>query len=108
MGETKIFGIEFNPKAAYEFITFGIKHLTIWTFDAKSNKMNGTRGLFGNGKADTIICATYLPNGNFATGTHSGDILYWSGNQVVKVIPKIHDVSIKVFCFFVFPALSSQ
>lgn len=86
-----IFGIEFNPKAAYEFITFGIKHLKLWTFDAKSNKMNGTRGLFGNGKADTIICATYLPNGNFATGTHSGDILYWSGNQVVKVIPKIHD-----------------
>jgi hypothetical protein len=56
--------------------------------------MHGAFGLFGASKVDSIICCAYLPNGHFVTGTHRGDLLYWSGNQVMNAVSNLHFVSI--------------
>ncbi|KAJ1561960.1 Echinoderm microtubule-associated protein-like 5, partial [Cladochytrium tenue] len=86
-----IFGITFNPTAAYEFVTYGVKHLKHWTFDLSSGKLKGTRGQFGSARrAASIICCAYLPNGSFVTGTAAGDLLFWKGAQVINAVESVH------------------
>ncbi|KAJ3327661.1 Echinoderm microtubule-associated protein-like 5 [Blyttiomyces sp. JEL0837] len=94
-----IFGITFNPKNSGEFVTFGVKHLKFWTFDAGSGKLKGDRGLMGSRKVQSIICCTYLPNGNFVTGTHAGEIIFWARNQVINVVEHVHTGPVYSICF---------
>ncbi|KAJ3195463.1 Echinoderm microtubule-associated protein-like 5 [Irineochytrium annulatum] len=91
-----IFGITFNPKASgtsYEFVTFGVKHLKYWTCDPQRGALKGERGLFGSRKVQSIICCTYLSDDTYVTGTHAGEIMIWSRNQIMHVMDKIHDVT---------------
>ena len=95
----QIFGITFNPKNSLEFVTFGVKHLKFWKFDEKIGKLQSGRGLFGSNKVQSIICATYLPDGTLVSGTFGGDILFWNDNKVSKVIENIHSVRCCGFFF---------
>ncbi|KAJ3087753.1 Echinoderm microtubule-associated protein-like 5 [Quaeritorhiza haematococci] len=85
-----IFGVTFNHSNPSEFVTYGVKHLKYWQWDPSSSRLKGDRGLFGSRKVQSVICATFLPNGNFVTGSHGGELLVWSRNQIVSVIDGAH------------------
>ncbi|KAJ3113153.1 Echinoderm microtubule-associated protein-like 1, partial [Nowakowskiella sp. JEL0407] len=85
-----IFGTTFNPQNSSEFVTFGIKHLKYWKLDASTSTLKGDRGIFGSRKVQSILCCAFLPNGNFVTGSHGGELLVWARNQVVAVVEGAH------------------
>ncbi|KAI8847371.1 hypothetical protein BC829DRAFT_396745 [Chytridium lagenaria] len=94
--QNEIFGITFNPRNPLEFVTYGVKHLTIWTYDPTSKKLKSERGTVSTGtkKATSIICCTYFPNNTFVTGTYSGDLLFWSRSEVTNVMEQVHSGSV--------------
>eukprot|EP00003_Mantamonas_plastica_P007140 TRINITY_DN1595_c0_g1_i1.p1 TRINITY_DN1595_c0_g1~~TRINITY_DN1595_c0_g1_i1.p1 ORF type:complete len:1924 (+),score=719.51 TRINITY_DN1595_c0_g1_i1:2008-7779(+) len=77
----KIFTINFNPFNNQEFVTCGIKHISFWRI--AGNGFVKKRGIIGRkGKIQTMLCAAFGPNGACYTGTSSGDIYKWEGNQL--------------------------
>lgn len=51
-----------------------------------SNKMKGDRGIFGSRKIQSVICAVFLPDGSYVTGSHGGEIIAWKKNNIISVI----------------------
>ncbi|KAI9318266.1 quinon protein alcohol dehydrogenase-like superfamily [Obelidium mucronatum] len=88
-----IFGICPNPHKSEEFVTFGVKHLTFWTFDTVACKLTSKAGNFGDFEVMSILSCCFLPCGSIATGTHRGPILIWEKQQVTKALDGVHDVN---------------
>eukprot|EP01119_Soliformovum_irregulare_P013844 TRINITY_DN3722_c0_g1_i1.p1 TRINITY_DN3722_c0_g1~~TRINITY_DN3722_c0_g1_i1.p1 ORF type:complete len:1927 (-),score=428.61 TRINITY_DN3722_c0_g1_i1:16-5796(-) len=81
----KIFDVVFHPKKEDEFVTVGVKHVKFWK--VTGNALDGKKGIFGKtGSIQTILSACYGDNDDCYTGTISGEIYAWNGNQCVKVI----------------------
>ncbi|TPX31647.1 hypothetical protein SmJEL517_g05070 [Synchytrium microbalum] len=85
-----IFGVTFNPQAPNEFVTYGVKHVKYWSFNASKATLDGARGLFGSRKVQSVLCCTFLPNGTYVTGSHGGELLIWNKNTVLNVIEGAH------------------
>ncbi|TPX51863.1 hypothetical protein SeMB42_g00535 [Synchytrium endobioticum] len=85
-----IFGVTFNPHAATEFVTYGVKHLTYWIFNPLTGAVDGTRGVFGPRRVPSILCAAFLPDGSYVTGSHAGDLLVWRTHTATAVLECAH------------------
>jgi len=67
----------------YQFVTYGVKHLRLWTLtkdepDAKDGRgvvYSCTQGTFGPNGVSNVMSATFLPDGTLAAGAASGDVM---------------------------------
>jgi WD40 repeat protein len=58
--------------------------------DEASSTMKGDKGIFGSRKIQSIICAAFLPDGSYVTGSHGGEIIAWKKNNMISVIDDAH------------------
>jgi len=85
-----IFGVTFNSNGPLEFVTYGVKHLKYWTFDPNTGKLKGDKGIFGSRKVQSVICAVFLPDGTYITGSHGGELIAWKRNQIISSTEDAH------------------
>jgi WD40 repeat protein len=124
VAKDKVFGIAFNSftetKDAYEFCTYGAKHLKSWTMmpDTRPARRGGRRGGAGSGSGGggwalngsilssyeqtkvvqkAYFCALYLPNGDLVVATGTGD-LYIFRNGGFALAVKAHDGPVGSLC----------
>uniref|UniRef100_A0A7S3VHN2 PLAT domain-containing protein n=1 Tax=Dunaliella tertiolecta TaxID=3047 RepID=A0A7S3VHN2_DUNTE len=80
------------------FVTYGLKHIKIWTLDLKPDGKeiyNTKMGRFGSAQVGDVLSACFVGVESLVTGTRSGDLLLWdmggrragSFGSVLKVIP---------------------
>lgn len=97
----QIFDIQFNLFEENEIVSCGIKHINFWRFCG--NSLQSRKGVFGKvGEIQTLLCLAFGPNHTTYSGTLSGDIYVWSGNNLESIISDAHQVSFfffsKLFC----------
>ena len=57
------------------------------------NTITPKKGVFGKtGEIQTILCACFGPEDTTYSGTLSGDIYVWRGNNLDRVLPAAHKV----------------
>jgi len=62
------------------FVTVGVKHYKLWTFD---KTLTAKRGIWA-GQADRNLACVAFHGGNTFTGTGKGMLLKWKGNHAVN------------------------
>ena len=107
--------MQFNPYEKDVLVSCGVKHVKFWNLCG--NSLKSKKGIFGKvnntyvmhftssrypcyllqmGEIQSIMCVAFGPNKTTYSGTLSGDIYIWNGNNLAKVLPKVHKV---VWCF---------
>lgn len=85
----RIFDIQFNLFEENEIVSCGIKHINFWRFCG--NSLQSRKGVFGKvGEIQTLLCLAFGPNHTTYSGTLSGDIYVWSGNNLESIISDAH------------------
>ena len=75
----------------YQLVTGGVDHVKFWK--VKGRALKPTLGLFGKkGKIQPIVCAASV-GPKVVTGTVTGHLYVWSGNEIVKAI-KAHEQTV--------------
>jgi WD40 repeat protein len=62
--------------------------------DESTKTIMGIKGNFGNRKIQSIICAAFLPDGSYVTGSRGGEIIAWRKNTIISVIDDAHKGSV--------------
>ena len=75
-----------------QFVTGGTKHIKFWSLEA--DLLKERKGVFRLKAGDTpqpksIVSLAFNEHGMAITGTTTGDILLWQGNELVKIIPSV-------------------
>eukprot|EP00727_Mastigamoeba_balamuthi_P005313 m51a1_g14780 hypothetical protein (1397) ;mRNA; r:446353-450955 len=84
-GPDPITAVKMNPTDPNQLATIAKNTVMFWTVNAGS--LTDKRGILGNvAPMQPQICLDYLPNGNAITGTASGQIYVWNGNQLAKAV----------------------
>jgi Ca2+-binding EF-hand superfamily protein len=80
----------FYDKHHFDFVTFGVKHLTFWSFSpggepvlAKKDASYGTPPV---GTRQDVHHACFLPSGQLLTGGSNGRLMVWEKNKAVAEI----------------------
>ena len=88
----QVFDIQFNIFQENEIVSCGVKHIKFWTLCG--NSLQSRKGVFGKvGEIQTQLCLAFGPNQTTYSGTMSGDIYVWCGNNLQSVISDAHEVS---------------
>ncbi len=69
-----------------QFVTTGLKHFKLWTLNG--NQLKGRRGVFG--KANNIVLSVAVVGDIIYTGTSTGTIVKWNGNNAEDSI-EVHE-----------------
>lgn len=86
----RVFDIQFNLFQENEIVSCGVKHIKFWTLCG--NSLQSRKGVFGKvGEIQTQLCLAFGPNQTTYSGTLSGDIYVWCGNNLQSVIPDAHE-----------------
>ncbi|XP_072031189.1 echinoderm microtubule-associated protein-like 6 isoform X3 [Amphiura filiformis] len=89
----RIFDCQFNPFKENCLVSCGVKHIKFWGLCG--NSMTAKKGIFGKaGEIQTILCLSFAPNDVTYSGTLSGDVYVWSGNNLQRVIQNAHGAGI--------------
>lgn len=89
----QVFDCQFTPFKNNSIVSCGVKHIKFWTLCG--NALTAKKGIFGKaGEIQTILCLSFAPNDVTYSGTLSGDVYVWSGNNLQRVIQGAHGVSI--------------
>ncbi|KAJ3382009.1 Echinoderm microtubule-associated protein-like 5 [Entophlyctis sp. JEL0112] len=100
-GHHSVFGLVFNwhNSSATEFVTFGAKHVTFWSFDAATSRLVATTGTFPHApnahhtETFSIVSCAHLADGRLVSGTHRGVLLIWDSGArgtVQRVVEAVH------------------
>ncbi|XP_033122529.1 echinoderm microtubule-associated protein-like 6 [Anneissia japonica] len=89
----RIFDCQFNPYKPNAIVSCGVKHIKFWTL--LGNSLTFKKGIFGKaGELQTILCIAFAEGDVTFSGTMSGDVYIWSGNNLQRTIPDAHQSSI--------------
>ncbi|XP_038072339.1 echinoderm microtubule-associated protein-like 6 [Patiria miniata] len=85
----RIFDCQFNPHKEHTIVSCGVKHIKFWSLSG--NSLSAKKGVFGKaGEIQTMLCLTFGPNDITYSGTLSGDVYVWAGNNLQRVIQNAH------------------
>lgn len=89
----RIFDIQFNPYQDNSLVSCGVKHIKFWTL--RGNSLNPKKGVFGKaGEIQTNLCLAFGANDVTYSGTLSGEIYKWKGQNLAGTIPNAHTAAI--------------
>ncbi|KAK3093757.1 hypothetical protein FSP39_019782 [Pinctada imbricata] len=93
----RVFDIQFSPYMPNRIVSCGVKHIKFW--DICGNALTSKKGVFGKtGEIQSILCAAFGPEDTTYTGTLSGDIYVWRGNNLDRAIPAAHKGAVFSLC----------
>ncbi|XP_013391678.1 echinoderm microtubule-associated protein-like 6 [Lingula anatina] len=85
----RVLDIQFNPNKENELVTCGVKHIKFWTLSG--NSLTSKKGVFGKvGEIQTMLCLAFGPEDITYSGSMSGDIYVWKGNNLARVVQNAH------------------
>ena len=82
----QVYGVTWNPNTD-EFLSYGVKHLTLWEIDASSGALLCEKASFGRASPHDVLCAAFLESGTVLTGCETGEIASWRGGVLRSVSP---------------------
>eukprot|EP01052_Picozoa_sp_SAG31_P055622 SAG31_NODE_15462_length_754_cov_0.838168_1_plen_206_part_10 len=98
----QVFGVVWNPykdqeeASPFDFVTFGTKHVSFWTYDEAENLLTSKGCSFGTTTQQNIRHAVFLPTGQLLTGGDNGCITVWVGNKGVAETKNRHSGKLNV------------
>ncbi|EDO48487.1 predicted protein, partial [Nematostella vectensis] len=85
----RIFDMQFNPYKENVLVSCGVKHIIFWTL--RGNSLNPKKGIFGKtGEIQTNLCLAFGSDDVTYSGTLSGEIYKWKGQNLAGAIPNAH------------------
>lgn len=94
LGHTRrIFVAEFRPDSDTAFVTCGVKHVMWWT--VTGGVLVGKKGNLSSYEDDasmqTMLSVAFGPNDTTFTGAMNGDVYFWSGSSLTRIVKHVHN-----------------
>ncbi|PAA85883.1 hypothetical protein BOX15_Mlig016715g1 [Macrostomum lignano] len=85
----RVFDCQFSPSDPNLIVSCGVKHIKFWTLSG--NSLSSKKGIFGKvGEIQTMFSLAFGPGGTTYAATMAGDIYVWNGNNLERVLAKMH------------------
>ena len=85
----RVFDIKFKPGDDSAIVTCGVKHINFWKHCGNALKM--TKGRFGRvGEIQSQMCVAFGEGEMCYSGTLTGDIYQWKGNELSSIVSNAH------------------
>ena len=82
----QIFGVVWSPYAD-EFLTYGVKHMTLWEINSSSGALMNSKPSFGRASPHDVLAVAFLPDGLVLSGCETGEIATWKRGVLKRVAP---------------------
>lgn len=87
----QIFDVQYQPFKDNSIVSCGVKHIKFWSLSG--NTLTAKKGVFGKaGEIQTILCLAFGADDTTYSGTLSGDVYVWKGNNLSRVVREAHAV----------------
>ncbi|KAI8515157.1 Echinoderm microtubule-associated protein-like 5 [Branchiostoma belcheri] len=82
----KVFEMRFNPfsEGNAQLVSCGVKHIKFW--ELQDNSLTSHNGVFGEEEVTTILTVAPFKDGVTFSGTVSGHIMVWRGNNLERTV----------------------
>lgn len=89
----QIFDIQFSPYKENTIVSAGVKHLVFWSLCG--NALTPQKAVFGKvGEIQTMLCLAFALDDVTISGTLGGDVYFWKGINLDRVVSAAHKVTI--------------
>ncbi|XP_071162130.1 echinoderm microtubule-associated protein-like 6 [Mytilus edulis] len=89
----RVFDVQFHLFKENTIVSCGVKHIKFWSLCG--NALTPKKGVFGKaGEIQTMMCLAFGPDDTTYSGTLSGDVYIWRGNNLDNVIVGAHQGAI--------------
>ncbi|KAK3262979.1 hypothetical protein CYMTET_28194, partial [Cymbomonas tetramitiformis] len=81
----QVYGVQWNPFAESEFVSYGASHIKWWTRSSATSYAL-TAGAFAKAGTHDVLSMTFLPSGVVVTGMPTGELCIWKNSKCVRVL----------------------